>query len=142
MTTIAEHPTTTQSALRTQTPTVVPSVSTVVVAVSDSKHSDYAFHWALAHFIHAKDQKIILISVQPPPPSVGYYAGAEEYFVNSEAYIKSIDDFQKRDFEHRCALLRKYRRELRDKFPHAEVEMVVGNGEPGITHCNSRRRSS
>lgn len=60
-------------ALKPQTATPVSAVVTVVIAISDSKHSEYAFDWALKYFI-PQGAKVALITVQPTEAyDEGYY---------------------------------------------------------------------
>ncbi|RKP19028.1 adenine nucleotide alpha hydrolases-like protein [Rozella allomycis CSF55] len=102
-----------------ENPPVVKPIETVVISISDSEHSDYAFHWAIEHFLRPNTQKVVLLTILNPPAEAGYYytAGAAVY---TTTYI---EEMHKKAFGEASALLRRYHH---DKIP---VEMIVGKGD-------------
>lgn len=65
--------------LKSQIPTALKKLNTVVIAVSDTKESEYAFDWALEYMLQFGDKrnrKIILLNVISPVTAPGYYMTA------------------------------------------------------------------
>jgi nucleotide-binding universal stress UspA family protein len=115
--------------LRQQEPTAVaPHLNTVVIAVADSKHSEYAFNWALEHFVTGgPNEKVVLLSIQPIRVVGGYYGMGEELYFDTQYF----EEMERKEFSAICAVLRQHRKKLITKFRDAKVEMVVGHGDAG-----------
>jgi nucleotide-binding universal stress UspA family protein len=103
--------------------TPVPAhLKTILIAISDSKHAEYAFSWVMTNVLRKemiKDTKIILMTVQPDETALYYF----------EPTI--INNHEKKKLALTSAVLRSFRKQLLDKFPGAMVQMIVGNGEVG-----------
>lgn len=130
MTTIADTDAANSAILRNPDSTPVVPLSTIVIAVSDTKHAEYAFNWALAHFI-PKDPhvNIVLMTVIQPHVAAGYFytAGGTSLLSGASSnYIQDLEDF---DTKHAAALLRHFKARLVEKFS-VGVEMVVAQGQP------------
>lgn len=48
----------------------------VVISVSGSEPSKYAFDWVCKNFLRAEDHKVTLLTVVEPPIQAGYYYAA------------------------------------------------------------------
>lgn len=76
-------------------------LKTILIAISDSKHAEYAFNWAMKHFIN-KDKllkNIILLTIQSLPSPTTYYSGLS-------ADVKFYDALEKRYLAQCTTLLR------------------------------------
>lgn len=99
-------------------------LSNVVIAISDSKQSEYAFNWALKHFIKKEEisrKRIMLITIQNQPSATIYYG----------VHSLEAEEISKMHLNQCEAILRQYRKQLIAMFPEAKVEMFVGSGDPG-----------
>lgn len=91
----------------------------ILIALTDSKHSEYAFDWALKHFIQQKDIKIYLIGVAGRS-STELISGTEFYAdILGEAKME-----EQKEFDRISAILRMYRNRILATNPKSEVHMI------------------
>lgn len=119
----------TQITLPQNAPTPVKeNIENVLIAISDSKHSEFAFNWVMKHFFKSEtslpNKKIILFT--------SHVEGTDPLFERDLETEDKKDKLRKHNYQVSCALLRKYRADVLKIFPSANVEMVVSrNNEPG-----------
>jgi len=100
-----------------------PHARTFLLAVDDSPHSQYAYDWAVEHFIR-KEDKLILVNIRKfvyPQNYLHPGVGAIEYY---EA-VKVLDDASREECHN---LLRKYGCDLKQR--GYNVRAVAIRGEP------------
>jgi len=68
----------------------------VVIAVSGSEPSKYAFDWSVKNFLRPEDHKVTLLTVVEPPIQAGYYYAASAAMYSpsfiDEVYAKATDE--------------------------------------------------
>jgi hypothetical protein len=124
MTTVTKEPAhgekTVQLKLTTPTPAPI-HLNTILIAVSDSKHSEYAFNWVLNNVLREETiakTKVLLLTMQNEIALPYYFEpalGSER-----EAYL-----------HYYRALLRHFDKALIRKFPNANVDLLLGDGHTG-----------
>jgi hypothetical protein len=68
-----------RTTLLPQVPSQVSAISTVVIAISDSREAEYAFDWALHHILqygNRANRKIVLLNVISTVTKPAYYLEA------------------------------------------------------------------
>jgi nucleotide-binding universal stress UspA family protein len=127
--------------LRQTVPTAVsPHLDTIVIAVSDSKHADYALEWAMERMIRPSNKTVVLITVQSLtlamaalpnevlPTSYEFYKVPDDENLDHGPYS---DEVEKLEFKDCCNMLRKNKAKLRKRFLEIEVNMIVAQGDAG-----------
>jgi nucleotide-binding universal stress UspA family protein len=95
------------------------NLQTIMLAIDDSKESEYAVSWAAKHFIKLRDienQKLILYTCQQSHPN----------FKLLNAFFEEIE---KKVYDQTCLNLRNHRQILLKCFPQAEIELIVSHGK-------------
>jgi nucleotide-binding universal stress UspA family protein len=98
------------------------NLQTIMLAIDDSKESEYAVRWAARHFIKLRDienQKVILYTCQQSHPNIKMLKEKIPFF----------EEIEKKVYEQNCANLRKHRQILLKTFPQAEIELIVSHGK-------------
>jgi nucleotide-binding universal stress UspA family protein len=98
------------------------NLQNIMIAIDDSKESEYAVKWAAKHFIKLRDienQKVILFTCQQSHPNIKLLKEKIPFF----------DEIEKKIYEQNCAYLRKQRQILLKSFPRAEIELIVSHGK-------------
>jgi nucleotide-binding universal stress UspA family protein len=98
------------------------NLQTIMIAIDQSKESDYAVRWSAKHFIKLKDvqnQKVILFTCLQSHPNIKVLKNK----------IPFLEEIEKKVYEQNCANLRKQREILLKTFPDAEMHLIVTHGK-------------
>jgi nucleotide-binding universal stress UspA family protein len=108
--------------LKRTTPTLAPThLNTILIAVSDSKHSEYAFNWVLNNVLREENiakTKVVLLTMRSVVDQPYHFEPPLCY--ETDSYLN-----------YYRALLRHFDMVLLKKFPHANVELQLGDGATG-----------
>lgn len=104
-------------------------LKTILVAISDSKHSEYALNWSISHIFKNTNcsQKIILFSVLAQPSSFGPTGSA--FFQSDVIDVAQIEQAAQKIYVDASNLLRLNRLRILEMCKDTIVEMVLAEGE-------------
>lgn len=98
-------------------------VETVIIALSASKHSIFAFNWALQNYFNNSDiaqKKVVLLTVQTSPTPLSYFG---DPFFDDEL-------LERKYFKLSRELLDHYRQKFLETYPNANIELIVARSDP------------